>query len=37
MHNPGFLQKNEEQCKEIIQYIIEYLIYGDKHNPAFFE
>jgi len=37
MHQNGFLEKNEEQCKDIIQYIIEYLIYGDKHDSTFFE
>jgi protein CLEC16A len=31
------LDKHEEQSKEVIQYVIEYLIYGDKHDSSIFD
>jgi len=37
MKNSSYIEKHEEQCKEVIQYIIEYLIYGDKHDPNIFD
>ena len=37
MRNMSYLDKNEEQSKEVIQYIIEYLIYGDKHDSSIFD
>lgn len=32
MRNSSYLDKHENQCKEVIQLIIEYLIYGDKND-----
>jgi hypothetical protein len=37
MRNQSFIDKHEEQCKEVINYIIEFLIYGDKHDSHIFE
>jgi protein CLEC16A len=37
MKNNSYIEKHEEQSKEVIQYIIEYLIYGDKHDPNIFD
>lgn len=37
MRKMDFIDKNEDQCKEVIQYIIEYLVYGDKNDSSFFE
>jgi hypothetical protein len=37
MHSTSYIEKYEDQCKEVIQYIIEYLIYGDKHDSSIFE
>ncbi len=37
MRNISYLDKYEEQSKEVIQYIIEYLIYGDKHDSSIFD
>lgn len=37
MRNMDFIERNEDQCKEVIQYIIEYLVYGDKNDSSFFE
>lgn len=37
MHNNSYLDKHEEQSKEVIQYVIEYLIYGDKHDSSIFD
>ncbi len=37
MRNLQFIDKYEDQCKEVIQYIIEYLVYGDKNDSSYFE
>lgn len=37
MRKMSYIEKNEDQCKDTIQYIIEYLVYGDKKDPNFFE
>ncbi len=37
MHNTNYIEKYEEQCKDVINLIIEFLIYGDKHDSAIFE
>jgi hypothetical protein len=33
----NMFNKFEEQCKEIIELIIEYIMYDDKHNIDIFE
>jgi len=37
MRSNYYIEKYEEECKEVIQYIIEYLVYGDKNEAGFFE
>ncbi len=37
MRSFSYLEKYEEQSREVIQYIIEYLIYGDKNCSAIFD
>jgi protein CLEC16A len=37
MKNINYIEKHEEQCKDVIQYLIDYLIYGDKHDSNIFD
>ncbi len=37
MRKIDYIEKYEDQSKEVIQYIIEYLVYGDKNDSSFFE
>ena len=37
MRKEDFIERNEDQCKDVIQYIIEYLVYGDKNDAGYFE
>jgi protein CLEC16A len=37
MRSSYYLDKYEDQSREVIQYIIEYLIYGDKHCSSIFD
>jgi len=37
MRKIDYIDKYEDQSKEVIQYVIEYLVYGDKNDASFFE
>ena len=37
MHNSNFIDKHEEDCKRVIDTIIEFLVYGDKYDSYIFE